>query len=180
MPDETFFDSPAPKEKGPQRENSTSRAGLAAPTAPDATSPELLPAAQLSDLRNRLPRKRDHGIAFAAYADENVRECHARAVHPQIASLVTLLDLLAAYAARARCYVPFMPRCLHNALLLFCPLCMLDIGTLRRVCRLVTDFGVLTKSLQTKTDAYFIVISAAIISMPSQRFWILMLSSSAC
>ena len=122
---------------------STLRAGSGRPHSARRTSPGLLPGAQLSDLSYGLPRQRNR-IAFAADSHENVREGHARAAHPDVARLVSRVDLLSAYTASSCCYVAFMPWCLHNRLTdgAFVVLSAhLDIETLRRVCQLVSNSG---------------------------------------
>ena len=106
---------------------STLRAGSGRPHSARRTSPGLLPGAQLSDLSYGLPRQRNR-IAFAADSHENVREGHARAAHPDVARLVSRVDLLSAYTASSCCYVAFMPWCLHTRLTdlnLRCPFCTL-------------------------------------------------------
>ena len=87
----------------------------------------LFPAAQLHHLSNRLPRQRN-GIAFAANSHEHVRKRHGRAAQFDVACFVARMGLLSANAACRRCYVAFMPWCLHNlspcpsfAALLLCP-----------------------------------------------------------
>ena len=123
-------------------------------------SKNLFPAAQLHHLSNRLPRQRNR-IAFAANPHEHVRERHGRAAQLDVACLVARVSLLSANRARCRCYVAFMPWCLHNLSLyehrffLFLSFCSLDMETLRKVCRLVSKQRVLTKPLQCKHAAYF-------------------------
>ena len=77
---------------------STLRAGSGRPHSARLTSPGLLPGAQLSDLSYGLPRQRDR-IALTANSHENVREGHTRAAHPDVARLVSRVDLLPAYTA---------------------------------------------------------------------------------
>ena len=95
-----------------------SRAGSGRPHSARLYLTRLLPGAQLSDLRDGLTGQRNGSVTFAANSDEDVRKRHRRAVHSDVARFVACVDLLAAYTARSRCYVAFMPWCLHSASLI--------------------------------------------------------------
>ena len=117
----------AEQKKWPAMRSSASRARSGRPHSARLTSFVLFPAAQFPDLGDGLSRKHDR-ITLTADSDENVRERYSGPVHANVSRLITCVHLLSANTACCRCYVAFMPWCLHKYLafdsaLLICPFC---------------------------------------------------------